>query len=698
MDPSYDLRRVRNIGIIAHIDAGKTTLTERILYYAGRIHRMGEVHEGTATMDWMDQERERGITITAAATTVPWADHQINIVDTPGHVDFTAEVERSLRVLDGAVILFSGVEGVESQSETVWHQADRYRIPRVAFVNKLDRPEADFLRTVEMMTERLGARPLVLVFPWRDKEDRLLGMVDLLSFRAIRWDQGTKGAKYEYLPVPEGIAADAAAAREHLFETLAEFSDELAAVYLDEGKIPEEAAIPVIRELTLSLRAVPVFGGSALENIGVQPLLDAVVRFLPSPLDVPPVRGHSPEGGEELVRRPDPDEPFAALVFKVMADPYADRLLYTRIYAGRLREGEQVLNATSGKTVRITRLFRLHANRRERLREASAGDIVGLTATERVLTGDTLCDPDHPILLERITFPEPVVFMAVEPRSSAEEERLREALERIAQEDPTFHVREDPQTGQILVGGVGELQLEVQLRRLREEYNVPHRVGRPQVAYKTTITRPVEVEEEFTRTLAGKAQFARIVVRFEPLPRGEGFLFVNEVPEEILPRAFVEATRRGIEEGMGSSPIGGFPVTDIKAVLVDGSYHPTDSTEVAFEACGTQALWRALERDDAVILEPYVEGDIMTPREYLGEVVADLGRRRGDIRRIESRGPVEIVHVTMPLAETFGYATQLRSLTQGRASCSLRVTHYDVVPEKLAEEILRGRGYGDAQG
>lgn len=398
------------------------------------------------------------------------------------------------------------------------------------------------------------------------------------------------------------------------------------------------------------------------------------------------------------MRRPDPDEPFAALVFKVMADPYADRLLYTRIYAGRLREGEQVLNATSGKTVRITRLFRLHANRRERLREASAGDIVGLTATERVLTGDTLCDPDHPILLERITFPEPVVFMAVEPRSSAEEERLREALERIAQEDPTFHVREDPQTGQILVGGVGELQLEVQLRRLREEYNVPHRVGRPQVAYKTTITRPVEVEEEFTRTLAGKAQFARIVVRFEPLPRGEGFLFVNEVPEEILPRAFVEATRRGIEEGMGSSPIGGFPVTDIKAVLVDGSYHPTDSTEVAFEACGTQALWRALERDDAVILEPYVEGDIMTPREYLGEVVADLGRRRGDIRRIESRGPVEIVHVTMPLAETFGYATQLRSLTQGRASCSLRVTHYDVVPEKLAEEILRGRGYGDAQG
>ncbi|NOX44160.1 MAG: GTP-binding protein, partial [Caldiserica bacterium] len=414
MDPSYDLRRVRNIGIIAHIDAGKTTLTERILYYAGRIHRMGEVHEGTATMDWMDQERERGITITAAATTVRWGDHQINIVDTPGHVDFTAEVERSLRVLDGAVVLFSGVEGVESQSETVWHQADRYRVPRIAFVNKLDRVEADFQRTVEMMMERLGAVPLVLVYPWRDKDDRLLGMVDLLSFRAIRWDQGTKGAKYEYLPVPEEIAADAAAVREGLFETLAEFSDELAAIYLEEGEIPVERAVPVIRDLVLSLRAVPVYGGSALGNIGVQPLLDGVVRFLPSPLDVPPVRGHSPDGGEELVRRPDPDEPFSALVFKVMADPYADRLLYTRIYSGTVREGDQVLNATSGRMVRVTRLFRLHANRRERMREASAGDIVGLTATERVLTGDTLCDPAHPILLERIRFPEPVVFMAVE--------------------------------------------------------------------------------------------------------------------------------------------------------------------------------------------------------------------------------------------------------------------------------------------
>ncbi len=698
MDPSYDLRRVRNIGIIAHIDAGKTTLTERILYYAGRIHRMGEVHEGTATMDWMEQERERGITITAAATTVRWADHQINIVDTPGHVDFTAEVERSLRVLDGAVVLFSGVEGVESQSETVWHQADRYRVPRIAFVNKLDRPEADFRRTVEMMVERLGAVPLVLTVPWRDREDRLLGMIDLLTFRAIRWDQGSKGARYEYLPVPDEAAAEAESAREELFERLAEFSDELATFYLDRGEIPEEKAIPVIRELTISLQAVPVYGGSALKNVGVQPLLDGVVRFLPSPLDVPPVRGHPLDGEGELERRADPGEPFAALVFKVMSDPYADRLLYTRIYSGTLKEGEQVLNASSRRPVRITRLFRLHANRRERMREASAGDIVGLTATERVLTGDTLCDPDHPILLEKIRFPEPVVFMAVEPRSSAEEEKLRQALERIAQEDPTFHVREDPQTGQILVGGVGELQLEVQLRRLREEYNVPHRAGKPQVAYKATITQPVEVEEEFTKTLAGKAQFAWIKVRFEPAPRGHGLSFENRVPEELLPRVFAEAVRKGIEEGAGSSPIGGFPVTDVRAILLEGRYHPTDSTEVAFEACGTQALWRALEEDKAVILEPYVEGDIMTPREYLGEVVADLGRRRGDIRRIESRGPVEIVHVTMPLAETFGYATQLRSLTQGRASCSLRVTHYDVVPDKLAEEILKGRGYGYAQG
>ncbi|HDI11828.1 MAG TPA: elongation factor G [Candidatus Acetothermia bacterium] len=694
-EPAYRLHRVRNIGIIAHIDAGKTTLTERILFYTRKIHRMGEVHEGTATMDWMDQERERGITITAAATTVSWRDHQINIVDTPGHVDFTVEVERSLRVLDGAVVLFSGVEGVESQSEAVWHQADRYRVPRLAFINKLDRIEADFQRTVEMMVERLGAVPLVLTLPWRDNEGRLLGMIDLLSFRAIRWDQSTQGDRYEYLPVPAEAEGEAREAREELFEKLSEFSDELAALYLDKGEIPPERAVPVIRELVLSLRAVPVFGGSALGNIGVQPLLDGVVDFLPSPLDVPPVRGHSLDGKEE-VRRPDPDEPLAALVFKVMVDPYADRLLYTRIYSGRVREGEQVLNATSGRMVRITRLFRLHANRRQRLQEALAGDIVGLTANGEVLTGDTLCDPKRPLLLEKIPFPEPVVFMAVEPRSSADEDRLRDALKRISQEDPTFHVAEDPQTGQILVGGVGELQLEVQLRRLREEYKVPHRAGKPQVAYKATLARPVVIEQELSRTLAGKAQFARVVVRFEPLPRGKGFQFENKVPEEVLPRVFVEAVRRGIQEGMGSSPIGGFPVTDIRAILVDATYHPTDSTEVAFEACGAEALWRALEEGGFLILEPIAEGDIMTPREYLGEVVADLGRRRGDIQRVESRGPVEIIHVRIPLAETFGYATQLRSLTQGRASCTLQVTHYDVVPEKLAKEILRGRGYEDA--
>ena len=691
--PEYDIRRVRNIGIVAHIDAGKTTLTERILYYTGKIHKMGEVHEGTAEMDWMDQERERGITITAAATTVRWRGCQINIIDTPGHVDFTAEVERSLRVLDGAVVVFSGVEGVESQSETVWRQADRYRVPRIAFINKLDRVESDFSAALRAIEARLGAVALPLLFPWRDPDGRLLGMVDVLRGEAIRWDQASRGETFERLPLPAEARADYERYRDQLFERLAELSDEVTEAYLAGEEVPPETVLPLIRKATVERGWVPVLGGSALGNIGVQPVLDAVVDFLPSPLDVPPVEGFAPDGQGTETRQPDPSEPLAALVFKVATDPYAGRLLYTRIYSGALSEGETVLNATSGHKVRVTKLFRLHANRRERLEGAAAGDIVGLISTDRVLTGDTLCDPEHPLHLEPIAFPEPVVFMAVEPRSEAEEEALLSALDKIAQEDPTFHVREDESTGQLLVGGMGELHLEVQLRRVREEFGVPHRVGKPLVAYKETLARPVELEEELVRTIGGRGQYAKLRVRFEPLPRGGGFSFSCTVPPEVLPPHFVEAARRGIEGALAASPVGGYPVVDVAATVVGGAANPVDSTEIAFEACGTQALRRALEEAGVRLLEPIVEGDIITPSEYLGEVVSDLGRRRGEVRSIEAKGTFEIVHVAIPLAETFGYATRLRSLTQGRATYTLRVTHYDVVPEQIAREVLRSRGY-----
>lgn len=692
-DP-YDICKVRNIGIIAHIDAGKTTLTERILFYTGKIHKMGEVHEGTTEMDWMEQERERGITITAAATTVFWRGHQVNIVDTPGHVDFTVEVERSLRVLDGAIVIFSGVEGVESQSETVWRQADRYHVPRLAFINKLDRAEADFARAFADIKEKLGAVALPLVCPWRDRDGNLLGVVDLLRFQSVRWDQESQGRKFELLPVSKEMEEEARFWREKLFETLSEASDEIAVRYLEGQEIPIELALRVLREVTLTKLWVPVLGGSAYEKIGVQPVLDAVVDFLPSPLDVPPAKGTALDGKTEEIRRPLPEEPFSALIFKVFTDPYADRLLYTRIYSGTLEEGQTVLNATQGTRARVTRLFRLHANKREQIERAFAGDIVGLILSGPAYTGNTICDPEHPILFEPIAFPEPVVFLAVEPRSEKEEPALREALAKLSQEDPTFCVQDDETTGQILVGGMGELHLEVLLRRVRDEFKVPHRVGKPIVVYKETLAKPIEVEEEFEKTVGGKPQYAWIRMRFEPLPRGKGFAFHSELPEEVLPKAFVEAVRRGVQGALAASPVGGFPVTDVRAVLVGGKFHPLESTEVAFEAAGTQALRRALEEGGVLLLEPVAEGDIITPSEYLGEVVSDLGRRRGEIRAIQTRGTVDIIRCTLPVVETFGYATQLRSLTQGRAVHTLRAARYEVVPEGLAREVLRSRGYG----
>ncbi len=691
--PAYDIHKVRNIGVVAHIDAGKTTLSERVLYYSGRIHRMGEVHEGTTEMDWMSQERQRGITITAAATTVTWNGYQVNLIDTPGHVDFTVEVERSLRVLDGAVVVFSGVEGVESQSEAVWHQADRYKVPRVAFVNKLDRGEADFAGTVAMMEERLGVVPLVLMFPWKDKDGRLLGLVDVVTGKLLEWDAESRGLRFADRALPEELRDPFSQWRETLLERLADHSDSLAEKYLAGTPLSEQEIHDVVRELTVQRRAVPVLGGSALGNVGVQPVLDAAVRYLPAPPEVPPVEGHPPDSTQVVQCRADASEPLAALVFKVAADPYADRLLYARIYSGRISEGEVVLNADSGRRVRIVRLFRLHANRRERLGAAWAGDIVGVITSEQVLTGDTLCAQERPVVLERIVFPEPVVFSAVEPRSEAEEGKLRQSLERIAQEDPTFQIVEDEGTGQLLVGGMGELQIQVQLRRVQDEFGVEHRVGRPQVAYKQTAASAADVEEEYSRTLGGRAQYAKVRLRLSPLPRGRGVSVSADVGNDELPREYVEAAQRGAGGALGSSPLGGFAVTDVAVEVVGGSFHPVESSEFAFEACATQAVRRGLERAGMILLEPVAVGDIITPGEYLGEVVSDLGRRRGQIHKIATRGPVESVRVTIPVVETFGYATQLRSLTQGRATCSLRVAHYDVVPEETAREVLRSRGY-----
>ncbi len=690
---AYDIHKVRNIGVVAHIDAGKTTLSERFLYYSGRIHRMGEVHDGTAEMDWMAQERERGITITAAATTFFWDGHQLNLIDTPGHVDFTVEVERSLRVLDGAVVVLSGVEGVESQSEAVWRQADRYQVPRVAFVNKLDRGESDFAGTVAMMEQRLGVTPLVLMFPWKDKDGRLLGLVDVITGNLLQWDEESHGLQFEERPLPEELREPFKYWRDTLLERLADHSDVLAEKYLAGASIPEEDMHAVVRELTVKRQAVAVLGGSALANVGVQPVLNAAVRYLPSPPEVPPVEGHPPGSTEVIACRAEASDPLAALVFKVAADPYAERLLYARVYSGSISEGEVVLNADSGRRARMVRLFRMHANRRERLSRAWAGDIVGIITTERVLTGDTLCAQDRPVVLERIVFPEPVVFAAVEPRSEAEETKLRQSLERIAQEDPTFQAVEDESTGQLLVGGMGELQLQVQLRRLQEEFGVGHRVGRPQVAYKQSAAGWAEVEEELSRTVAGRAQYAKLRLTIAPVDRGEGVKVLANASGEELPAEYLEAARRGALGALGSSPIGGFPVTDVTVEITGGAFRPADSSEFAFEACATQAVRKGLEQAGMTLLEPMAVGDIITPSEYLGEVVSDLGRRRGQIHKISTRGPVESVRVTIPVVETFGYATQLRSLTQGRATCSLRVAQYDVVPEETAREVLRSRGY-----
>ena len=689
MEASVSLEKVRNIGIMAHIDAGKTTTTERILFYTGQIHKMGEVHEGDTEMDWMTQERERGITITSAATTCSWRDHRINIIDTPGHVDFTAEVERSLRVLDGGVVIFSGVEMVESQSETVWRQADRYAIPRVAFVNKLDRVESSFAGCLAMIEERLGVRAVPLVLPVRNEDRRLLGLVDLIERKLLVWDQQSLGVDFSRYDVPPELADEVSRLRDMAFERVAEVDDRIMDLFLAEADIPPDLFHAALRRGCIEHGMIPVLGGSAFQNQGMQLLMDAIIRYLPSPLDIPPVRGVDSE--EE--RHSNPDEPFSALAFKVMADRYAGRLVFIRVYSGRLTAGGHAYDVSSEKGMRVSKIFRMHANQRIPLAEAVAGDIVAIVASQDIATGDTLTEKNAPILLEKIVFPDPVVFVAVEPRTEAEFDDLLSALNTLSSEDPTFHVRTDEFTNQTIIAGMGELHLEVLVRRLRDEFGMQVHVGQPQVAYRETLNVPLEAEDRFERQTGGKGQFGHVKVKLEPLPRGAGFVFTWSAPDEEIPKEYRKPIESALRATLTNGPVAGYPLTDIGATVTGGSFHPVDSSELAFRAATAGALQRAYSDGVFGLLEPIMEGEVITPADYLGEVMEDLARRRGEIRELQQRETVQLLRVAIPLMETFGYATRLRSLTQGRATYSLRVERYDLVPESLREKIIRSRGY-----
>jgi elongation factor G len=669
------IERIRNIGIIAHIDAGKTTLTERILYYTGRSHKMGEVDEGTAVMDWMPQEQQRGITITAAVTTCHWMDHEIHIVDTPGHVDFTIEVERSLRVLDGAVVVFSAVEGVESQSETVWHQSDRYGIPRVVFINKMDRIGADFHRTVEMMRDKLGCQPVPLQIPW-GQEDRFVGVVDLLEMKAIRWYEETLGATFEKVQIPAELMEEASKYREELLEALADRNDRIAELYLAGEAIEGSLLLDEIRRGTLSFDLVPVFCGSALKNKGVQPLLDAVVRFLPSPADIPPVRGQVP-GEDRWEERPSTDEaPLAALAFKVAMDQ-GRKLVYLRIYSGTMEAGQEVYNATQRKREKVARLLQMHANKRERIPKAGAGSIVAAVGLKETVTGDTLSSEAHPILLESIQIYEPVISVAVEPRTRADQERLDFALRKLAEEDPTFRVKEDEETGQTIISGMGELHLEILVDRMRSEYNVGVNVGRPQVVYRETVDAAAEQEARFEREIQGSLQKGHVRLRVEPLPRGQGNRISIECPVKEIPEAYHDAVRQGIEEACYSGVLRGYPVVDVHARVLGGSYQEGASTELAYKVAASMAFREACEAATPILLEPIMRVNVLVPSEFLGEVIGDLNARGGKVEGIESKGVIQDITVLVPLRRTFGYSTALRSLTQGRATFSMHFSHFD---------------------
>ena len=688
-DRIAELQRLRNIGISAHIDAGKTTTTERILFYTGRLHRMGEVHEGAATMDWMVQEQERGITITSAATTCQWKGHRVNIIDTPGHVDFTVEVERSMRVLDGVVAIFAAKEGVEPQSETVWRQADRYRVPRIAYINKMDVVGAEFLGVLDQMRERLAANPVAIQLPI-GSEDHFEGMVDLITGRAVLYtdDLGTQSADAD---PPAEMAAEIARYREVLIEAAAEQDDALMTRYLEGHALTADEIRAGLRKGTIALKLVPVVCGASYRNKGVQPLLDAVLHYLPSPLDVPPVHGTDAETGEETERLAADDSPFAALAFKIATDPYVGRITFLRVYSGTLKAGSYVYNPKKGRRERISRLLRMHANHREDVSDVATGDIVAAVGLRDTGTGDTLCAEDRPIILESMQFLEPVISMAIEPKTQVDQDKMGEALAKLAEEDPTFRMYTDPETSQTIIAGVGELQLEIMVDRLLREFKVDVSVGRPQVAYKETLTQKAEGNGRFIRQSGGRGQYGHAVVTFEPLERGKGYEFVNKIVGGVIPKEYIPAVGEGIREAMAGGVLAGFPLVDVRATLHDGSYHDVDSSEMAFKIAGSMALKDATPKAGACLLEPVMRVEVVVPEEYMGDVIGDLNSRRGHIEGMERRVGSQVVRAFVPLAEMFGYVTNLRSRTQGRGAYSMEFHHYEQVPRHIAEAVIKGR-------
>ena len=684
----YSLETTRNIGIMAHIDAGKTTTTERILYYTGKTHKLGEVHEGTATMDWMPQEQERGITITAAATTCFWKNHRINIIDTPGHVDFTIEVERSLRVLDGAVAVFCAVGGVEPQSETVWRQANKYKVPRIAFINKMDRIGADFTAVVGQIKEKLGANPVPFQLPW-GAESNFVGIIDLFKMKAVRWQGEDLGASFEFVDIPTDLLEEAQEARNKMIESVAEQDEKSLEKYLNGEELSEDDLMRAARKACINMTITPVVCGSSFKNKGVQPLLDSVVGFLPSPLDVPPIVGHDVRNHEKLLtRKPDYNEPFAALAFKIMTDPFVGQLTFFRVYSGKLTAGSYVYNSTKDKKERIGRLLQMHANKREDVQEVKAGDIAAAVGLKYSVTGDTLCVENNQILLEKIEFPEPVISIAIEPKTQADQEKLGLSLQKLAMEDPSFRVRTDQDTSQTLISGMGELHLEIIVDRLLREFKVDANVGSPQVAYKETISKKVKAEGKFIRQSGGKGQYGHCWIEMEPLERGEGYSFENAIAGGAIPKEFIPPIDKGIQESMTSGLLGGYPVVDIKIRLIDGSFHDVDSTEMAFKIAGSMAFKEGFRGASPILLEPIMSCEVVSPENYMGDVIGNLNSRRGKILNMTPRGNVQAIKAEVPLAEMFGYSTQLRSMTQGRATYTMEPSHYEPVPNNIAEKII----------
>ncbi len=684
------IEKVRNIGIAAHIDAGKTTTTERILYYTGISHKIGEVHEGAATMDWMEQEKERGITITSAATTCFWKGHQINIIDTPGHVDFTIEVERSMRVLDGAVAVFCAVGGVQPQSETVWRQANKYHVPRIVFVNKMDRIGADFFNVEKQIRDRLKANPVPIQIPI-GAEDNFRGVVDLVEMRGIVWDDETMGAKYEVIDIPEELREKAEEYREKLIEAVAETDEELLEKYLGGEELTVEEIKKGIKKGTLDMSITPMLCGSAFKNKGVQTLLDAVVDYLPAPTEVSWIKGIDPKTGEEVSVESTDNGPFAALAFKIMTDPFVGQLSFIRVYRGQISSGSYVLNSTKGKKERVGRLLKMHANKREEIKELPAGEIGAVVGLKYTLTGDTLCDENHPVILEKMEFPEPVISVAVEPKTKADQEKMATALAKLAEEDPSFRVHTDEETGQTIISGMGELHLEIIVDRMKREFKVDAEVGQPQVAYRETIKTPVDQEYKYAKQTGGRGQYGHVFIKLEPQEPGKGYEFVNKITGGVIPKEYIPAVDKGIQEAMQNGVVAGYPVVDVKATLYDGSYHEVDSSEMAFKIAGSMAFKEAAKKANPVLLEPIMKVEVEVPEEYMGDVIGDINRRRGQVASMEDRAGNKIVTAMVPLAEMFGYSTDLRSFTQGRGTYSMEFDHYEEVPRNVAEEIIKKR-------